>query len=336
MSRSATHQAMTARLSSLTNDELAEIIRLAAPHSPAGIGGRSAVVDIAGTKVFLKRVPLTDLELRPEHMHSTANLFNLPPHHHYGIGSPGSGAWRELAARTITTHWASTGDCPDFPLLHHWRVLPDTPPTGLADEFGGIDGAVAHWEGSAAVRARLEAMGNATSSLVLFLEHLPRTLAAHLREHPDYTWAEAAPARTSNFLSAHGFVHFDAHFENILTDGTRIYFTDFGLTLSKSFALRQLEQDFLRSHLSYDRSHTVAHLLHNATADLRGNRSLARFLTDWQTGHRPANVPPATAHLIDRNAATALISNTFWNRLTDRKTTPFPTAEIDRALTAIA
>jgi len=49
-----------------------------------------------------------------------------------------------------------------FPLIYHWRVLTDSPPEG----FGGVDGAVANWEGSPAVRERLEAVGRSSSSLV--------------------------------------------------------------------------------------------------------------------------------------------------------------------------
>lgn len=41
--------------------------------------------------MFVKRVPLTDLERRPENVRSTANLFELPLFCHYGIGGPGFG-----------------------------------------------------------------------------------------------------------------------------------------------------------------------------------------------------------------------------------------------------
>ncbi|WP_248965172.1 hypothetical protein [Sphaerisporangium perillae] len=44
----------------------------------SGIGGKSALLEVAGTSVFVKRVPLTDPERQPENAHSTANLFALP------------------------------------------------------------------------------------------------------------------------------------------------------------------------------------------------------------------------------------------------------------------
>ncbi|MEU7003628.1 hypothetical protein [Nonomuraea sp. NPDC046570] len=125
--------------------------------------------------------------------------------------------------------------------MYHWRVLPDTPPEGYV-EFGGIDGAVAYWEGSPAVRERLEAVGRSTSSLVLFLEHVPQTLGAWLADSRKaapgggegslYPWAEEALARGTAFMSSRGLVHFDAHFANILTDGQQVHFADFGLALT--------------------------------------------------------------------------------------------------------
>ncbi|MFF5205999.1 hypothetical protein [Streptosporangium sp. NPDC000396] len=34
-----------------------------------------------------------------------------------------------------------------------------------------------------------------------------------------------------SFMNANGLLHFDAHFGNILTDGSRLYFADFGQVL---------------------------------------------------------------------------------------------------------
>jgi hypothetical protein len=71
----------------------------------SGIGGTSAVVDVGGVPVFVKRVPLTDTERRPGSVMSTANLFGLPVFCQYGVGGPGFGAWRELAANAVTPGW---------------------------------------------------------------------------------------------------------------------------------------------------------------------------------------------------------------------------------------
>ncbi|GAA2280446.1 hypothetical protein GCM10010430_78030 [Kitasatospora cystarginea] len=249
-------------LSLLSDRRLGEAVATASPLG-SGIGGRSAELDVDGTRVFVKRVPLTDVETRSENVRSTANLFHLPMFYQCGVGSAGFGAWRELAVHTMTTNWVLGREYEGFPLMYHWRVLPDSAPDGFADEFGGIDGAVAHWEASQAVRERLEAIGRSSSSLVLFLEHVPQTLGAWLHDHRHteaagtdgtlYTWAEEALARGTGFMSSRGLVHFDAHFRNILTDGRLLYFADFGLALSTGFELSPAEREFLSDHFAYDR-----------------------------------------------------------------------------------
>ena len=325
--RLAAYGAVAARLALLSDRRLGEVVAGAVPLG-AGIGGRSGELDVDGTRVFVKRVPLTDVEL--ENARSTANVFGLPLYYQYGVGSAGFGAWRELAVHVMTTGWVLGGEYEGFPLMYHWRVLPDSPPEGFVDEFGGIEGAVAHWEGSSAVRERLTAVSRASSSLVLFLEHVPRTLGDWLREHRGYAWVEEALARGTAFMSSRGLVHFDAHFANVLTDGRLLYFADFGLALSSEFELSAAEAEFLSGHLSYDRAHTASHLLrHHLPDGLRGGMEHDAFLRAWIAGHRPDGVPRAVSAILDRHARTAVIFDEFARRLlTESKRTPFPAAEI--------
>lgn len=330
------------RLSLLSDRQLGEAVAAADPLG-YGIGGRSAELDIDGMRVFVKRIPLTDVDTRPENARSTANLFGLPMFYQYGVGSAGFGAWRELAVYTMTTNWVLGNQYEGFPLMYHWRVLPDSPPEGFADEFGGIDGAVAHWEGSPAVRERLEAISRSSSSVVLFLEHVPQTLAAWLSDHRDaapqggdgspYPWVEEALARGTAFMGSHGLVHFDAHFHNVLTDGRLLYFADFGLALSSGFELSATEAGFLANHLAYDRYYTASHLLRHLLPDgVRGERAHEAFLQEWIAGRQSDGVPPEIAAIIDRNAGAALVLDEFHRRLlTESKRTPFPAAEIERA-----
>ncbi|MDH6220491.1 protein kinase family protein [Streptomyces pseudovenezuelae] len=340
--RLAAHTTVGTRLSLLSDLRLADAVA-AAPAVGSGIGGRRAEMEVEGTAVFVKRVPLTDVELRPEHVRSTANLFGLPTFYQYGAGSAGFGAWRELAAHLITTAWVLRNEYAGFPLLYHWRVLPDQPPTDFADEFGGIEGAVTHWDGSDAVRRRLEAIGRADFSLVLFLEHLPRTLGDRLADVPDHRWAADALSRGTEFMSSRGFVHFDAHFANVLTDDRQIYFADFGLALSRDFELSPQEAEFLTDHLVYDRSYAPTHLLrHHLPEAVRGGKEHGVFLREWSEGRRPATAPDATttvppdiAAVLDRHAPHALVLDGFHRRLlTESKRTPFPAAEVRRALDA--
>ncbi|WP_248959242.1 protein kinase family protein [Sphaerisporangium perillae] len=340
--RMAAYGTVSTDLSLLSDRRLGEAVA-AATALGSGIGGRSAKLDIGGTPVFVKRVPLTDLELRPENARSTANLFGLPTFYQYGVGSAGFGAWRELAVHIMTTNWVLGNEYEGFPLTYHWRVLPDSPPEGFADEFGGIDGAVAYWEGSPAVRERLEAIGRSAYSLVLFLERLPHTLAGWLNDHRHaawqreddrlYLWVEESLARGVAFMSSRGLVHFDAHFRNVLTDGRLLYFADFGLALSSGFELSAAEAEFLADHLAYDRCHTASHLLrHHLLDGVRDDTGHETFLLDWLAGRRPDGTPPAIAAIIDRHARTAVILDEFHHRLLkESKRTPFPATEIERA-----
>ncbi|MGW5780697.1 protein kinase family protein [Streptomyces sp. NPDC003863] len=340
--RLATYGTVATHLSLLSDRRLGEVVAAADPLG-SGIGGRSAELDFEGTRVFVKRVPLTDTELRPENARSTANLFGLPMFYQYGVGSAGFGAWRELAVHVMTTNWVLRNEYEGFPLMYHWRILPDCPPRGFVDEFGGIDGAVAHWEGSSAVRERLEAIGRSSFSLVLFLEHVPQTLADWLHDHrtatPEvgegspYPRVEEALARGSAFMGSRGLVHFDAHFANVLTDGRLIYFADFGLALSSGFELSAAEAEFLSRHRAYDRCHTASHLLrHHLPDDLRGGMEHEAFLREWIAGHRPDGVPGEIAAIIERHSRAAVVFGEFTRRLlTESKRTPFPAAEIERA-----
>ncbi|GAA3201309.1 hypothetical protein [Nonomuraea roseoviolacea] len=134
--RLAAHRDVSTVMARYDDRHLAELLEREAVPLGTGIGGASARLEVGGIPVFVKRVPLTEPELR--HPHSTADLFGLPPFCQYGIGSPGFGAWRELAAHTMTTQWVLTGRFPGFPLLYHWRVLPDAEPAPLYGDLADI------------------------------------------------------------------------------------------------------------------------------------------------------------------------------------------------------
>ncbi|HEX6344903.1 hypothetical protein [Umezawaea sp.] len=264
LTRLDAHRAAATTLTGLDDGELAALLEGATPLG-TGIGGTAAALDVDGVRVFVKRVPLTDLELRPENVRSTANLFGLPTFFQYGVGSAGFGAWRELAVHEKTTAWVLGGEHAGFPLLHHWRVLPGSTPREDDDD---LERTTAYWGGSAGVRARLEALRDSSAHLVLFLEFLPRTVHEWLLERVADGGLDAAIPlvhrellATADFLRSRGVLHFDAHFNNLLTDGERLYFADFGLAISSDFDLSPAERDFFAAHRDYDRHYVVSHLL---------------------------------------------------------------------------
>jgi hypothetical protein len=206
-----------------------------------------------------------------------------------GIGSAGSGAWRELAAHLETTRWVLDGSCPSFPLTYHWRVLPGA----------GADVTVAAWRQSPAVRGRLAAIASATTSLVLFLEHVPQTLhewltASMAAGGVHWAWVEERLLAVTEFMAGHNMVHFDVHPGNVLTDGHELYVADFGLALSARFDLTPEETEFLERHRDFDR------------------RDAMKYLVNWLTDAYGAEAPPDVAAIVERHAATTATMNAFY------------------------
>ncbi|MFI7547613.1 serine/threonine protein phosphatase [Actinoplanes sp. NPDC049599] len=318
------HRTVAATLAGLDDDALAARLDAGTPLG-VGIGGRTARLDVGGVPVFVKRIPLTDLERRPEHTGSTANLFGLPTCYQYGVGSTGFGAWRELATQHTTTGWVRAGVSPRFPLLHHWRVLPG-PPSPLPD-FGD-------WDGDPAVARRVAAIGAATAGVVLFLEHLPWTLHEWLLDRFDAGDGERATAfaerelrAATDVLRAYGMVHFDAHPGNVLTDGHRLYLADFGLALDRAFALSPAEAAFLEQHRDWDRWDTDRYLVNWLCHRLAPGADRTAVIRGGGPG-----LPPYARALLARCGPTVLLLNDFYARLVaGPKTVEYPARELLRA-----
>jgi serine/threonine protein kinase len=243
------HHALAAALAQLDDETFA-----AAEHLGTGIGGSTSRLMVGGTPVFVKRIALTDLERA--HPRQTGNLFGLPSFYQYGIGSAGFGVWRELAAHQRATDWVLTGQCASFPLLHHWRVVP------RAAEPKPIDETVEYWDGDPAVRRRLTALGDATSSVLLALEFVPDSLSDRLCARPEQAHGRVAELYLAAiaFMSSQGMVHFDAHPGNVLADDQQVYVTDFGLATDAGFDLAPDESRFLTRHLDFDRQSAERYL----------------------------------------------------------------------------
>ncbi|MFD5478416.1 protein kinase family protein [Streptomyces hawaiiensis] len=304
--------------------ELRALLDTAVPLG-TGIGGKSARLDVSGTPVFVKQVPLTDLELRPEHLRSTANLFGLPAICQYGIGGPGFGTWREVAVHTMTTNWVLSGQYQGFPLMYHWRVLPGEAPT-LSRELADVERMVAYWDGSAEVRRRLEALRQSSASVALFLEYIPQTLHAWLTDRVRAggealdracSLVEKELAAGTAFMNSRGLLHFDAHFENILTDGRRLYVADYGLALSDRFDLTRAEADFFQRHSAYDRCYTASWLVNWLVTALFADDGDAREarIEAWAQGRRPTGAPPGTTEILTRHAPVAAVMTSFYRTL---------------------
>lgn len=313
--RRARYDRVSRSLASCGADELAALVD-AWPEDHVGVGGGSRRIDVAGTPVFVKRIPLCDLELA--HPRRTANLFGLPLFCQYGIGSPGFVAWRELAANEIVTGAVLAGQTRAFPMMFHWRVLPGRPP--IAGEHADIGATVAAMGGSGAVRARLEALAGASSSLVLFQEYLPDPLPDRLAADPAGMAAtlERQLGEIVAFLRDERLLHMDGHFGNMRADGGQIYLTDFGLVTSPRFELSAPELEFAERHAAHDAGYAAMVLVNWLVTSICGVRNLVErnaFVCRCGDGDIPADVAPPIAAILARHAARAAAMNDFYWRL---------------------
>lgn len=310
--------------------------------------GDTLRIEVDGMPVFVKQIPLTDLERLPENMRSTRNIFDLPLFYQYGVGSAGFGAWRELTAHIMTTNWVLSGECPNFPLLYHWRILPrEKPAPSTAQDLEHLKNAVAYWDESSTVRSRLEALRNAPATVTLFLEYIPEQLDDWLNKkiaEGDAVTQEALKMVFANlesisaFMHAHEFIHFDAHFRNILTDGKQLYLTDFGLALSTAFELSDEERAFFKQHHNYDLYYCIDQIVHTIINSklASGNRTnpeeFMHLLRPFAEGKIDKTLPSFFQNLLSHYAQLAVIHAEFMHKLMSAtKSTPYPASDLEAA-----
>ncbi|MCX7116343.1 MAG: hypothetical protein NTW94_00215 [Legionellales bacterium] len=340
MQRIKLYSQISTSLSCLSNEKLKQILADAKPMHE-GIGGKSALISIDDTSVFVKKVPLTDIEQLPQHFMSTANIFGLPLSYQYGVGSAGFGAWRELATHIMTTNWTITGECASFPMMYHWRILPSGPGDLNTDYWGDIEEHCRYWGNSNAIRKRVADLNKASAHIALFLEYVPQNLhewlSAQIAKGVDsaetaVVFVDEHLKATNKYMNAHGLMHFDAHFKNILTDGKRLYLSDFGLALSSKFILSAEEVEFLKQHKSYDQACVAVNLLHCIITSLFGTEHWEIRLREYLAGEL-GDTSPVIAAMIKQHASTALLMDEFFQKLQKQsKSTPYPAAQLEKLL----
>ena len=326
------HRAIEAELRGLGDGEL--VRRLSdASLSPRGHGALSALDGSA--PVFVKLLPMTDFELEPEHRHSTANIFGLPTYYQYRLGGFGLGAWRELKVHRLTNEWVLSGQGSHFPLLHHWRTLPIAP--------GRMDNLFESWGDDAAIRRRVSSIDDATWSLVLFLEHLPQTLGQSMRDRLTHDPDPIAVVRETQavlldilaFTGSQGLLHMDAHFENVLVDGSGgLFLGDHGLAISRTFELDGDEREFFKRHETFDRCTAFTSLVHAVVARYDARpvwREALRELIDG-THRASAEVSADLRAYLVRRGPLALAMGDFYRRLTADLRTEYPAASLQAML----
>ncbi len=208
------------------------------------------IIKLGKSKVFVKRLPITNLEYN--HMFSTKNLYDLPTYYNYGVDSAGLGTFRELLMHIQTTNWVLQGAIENFPLMYHYRILPRSgEKAGLDPEW--YNSYVKFWNSDENIRRYIVERSNARYEVALFLEYIPYTFSKWLGKNVGrlgYFINEMLD--TITLLRKNGIIHFDVHFNNILTDGEKLYLTDLGLAVDRRFDLSEAERAFFEKHTLYD------------------------------------------------------------------------------------
>ncbi len=332
------YEIVSTRLTSFTDTVISEILQKVQMHSNwRTTCSMEMVTDIGRVPVFIKTIPLTKREVQSER--STENLFDLPLYYQYGVGSAGFGVWRELSAYLMSTNWVLTGECQNFPLVYHWRVLAQSPPLITSEQKADLERRFIYWEQSIAIRTLLVEKQNASSVMVIFMECIPETLETWLNNKfaetgkisdSDITMVDTNLKDITTFINSRGLLHFDMHFRNILTDGKRLYLADFGLATSLSFQLSAAELEFFEHHSNYDRSCNAMHLVNWLVIHLFGEEKVDAALQEYANGLKVKEFTPLINSMITRYTPAAIIMNDFFRKLrNEKKTTPYPGAALD-------
>jgi len=323
-------------LAALDDESLAGLLQ-GASAGKEGFGGRATQLAVGEVRVFCKLVPLTILEAQPENYKSTANLIELPSYYQYGIGSVGFGAWRELAAHALASDWVASGKHEQFPLMHHWRIVHfpgNASVESEADEY--LTHAAAHGNEESAIRERLVALRASTSHIAIFSEYFPQTLSewlvGQLQCSPPsagaaISFTEEKARQAFDFMRSANFIHFDAHLSNILTDGARLYFADFGLAMHDSFDLTQDERNFLTNHTEYDTTRFASSMVHTICRAMPGDEGWNQKLANLDLQSK--SLPPAAITALQKYAVAAKYMGQFGQTLinTNRHATFAPRSE---------
>ena len=171
----------------------------------------------------------------------------MPLYYNYGIGSYGINCWRELFMHIKTTNYVLNGECKNFPLLYHYRIIEIKPENIKFTDYK-------YWNSNKNIKEYMSAKSKSKYRIVLFIEYFPKVVNIYLLEnkkniHLFYNQS----LNVVNFLNLKKIIHFDTHNQNFVVDSNNeIYLTDFGLVLDKEFKLSKKELLFYDNNEYYD------------------------------------------------------------------------------------
>lgn len=339
--RRSSFGSISTKLASLSREQIFKILKRSnLVHE--GIGGQARQIELDGKLVFIKRIAISDRELLFENERSTVNFAKLPLWCLYRLGAPSFNVWRELLAHTASTNWVISGQCANVPILYHWRLLRDSKPAPMnKKDAHELEQNLHKWGNPKELREHVQARQNSSSELLLFLESIPQNLLQFLKTEIERHGDNAIPTILSiekklheaiANINARGLLHMDAHFENILTDGEEVFFTDFGLALSTLFDLSSEEQEFFQQHRDYDRCNLIMSFAQVAVIAQFGEGQWAEKLSDFLAGRLKAR-GPQLASFLNRNAPVAMALRAFFlEGVKDIHSVDFPAQRLSQLL----
>lgn len=92
--RSFRYESVSKCLETFSDDDLLSLLKKGAPLESSW--GSTLRIEVDGIPVFVKQIPLNEVESKEENLNSTKNVFKIPLYYQYGIGSAGFNVWREI------------------------------------------------------------------------------------------------------------------------------------------------------------------------------------------------------------------------------------------------
>ena len=141
-------------------------------------------------------------------------------------------------------------------------------------------------------------------------------------------------AETTSFMKKHGMLHFDAHGHNVMTDGHRLYFADFGLAISSLFDLSDEEKAFFATHKDYDKIYVQQDLIYNIFEALKFEEQDAiNLLQKYVDGDQTITYSTYITGILKKYAHAALLFEACNINLHKKsKLTPYPAQKIQEIL----
>ena len=92
--RYSQHSRISKYLGTLSDSDVLVLLKKGTPLQSRW--GATVKLEIDGIPIFVKQVPLNEIEGNSHNIGSTKNLFELPLYYQYGVGSGGFSVWRKL------------------------------------------------------------------------------------------------------------------------------------------------------------------------------------------------------------------------------------------------